>query len=50
MTGAGAMREHEQRVELAVALRRIQRGGDGRVGISGELEGDRTHIDLYNIR
>ncbi len=50
MTGAGAVREHEQRIELAIALGRIQRGGNGCVGISGKLEGDRTHTNLYNIR
>ena len=46
MTGAGAVREHEQRVERAVALGRIERGRDGRVGIAGELERDGTHKSI----
>jgi hypothetical protein len=37
------VREDEQRIEIAVALGRIERGGYGRVGISGELERDGTH-------
>ena len=43
MARSGAVREHEEGIELAIPLGRIQRGGDGRVGISRKLEGNRTH-------
>ena len=46
MTRAGAVREHEQRIERPLALRRIQGGGYGCVGIAGQLEGDRHNRSL----
>ena len=46
MARTGAVREHEEGIELAIPLGRIQRGGDGCVGISRKLEGNRTHQPL----
>ena len=43
MARTGAVREHEEGVELAIALWHIQRGGDRCVGIFRKIEGDRTH-------
>ena len=46
MSGTGAVREHEQRVERVIALRRVQGGGYGCVGITGQLERNRHNKSL----
>jgi hypothetical protein len=43
MTRTGAVGEDQHGIELAIAFRRIERGGDGGLGIPGKLERDRTH-------
>ena len=43
---AGAMRKHEQRIEIPVLVRRIEGGRYGCVGVSRELEGSRHNLWL----
>jgi hypothetical protein len=43
LSRSGAVREHQERIQIAIRCRRVKRGSDSSFRISRELERDRTH-------